>query len=303
MADEDTRLGKGLGALLGENLDEGDAQASGSERQVPVEQVRPNPYQPRSDFEAGSLGELVESIRENGLLQPLVVRPADGGWELVAGERRWRAIRELGWDRAPAVVRELEDDQMLVLALVENLQRENLSPLEEAMGYRRLIDSFDLTQQEVAERVGKDRSTISNTLRLLELEGRTRELLAAGRLTAGHARALLGLPPEEREELAEAVLEEGLSVRATERRARRRKEGDGPEDGVDGSGSDSTASERDPMADRAEQVLERALGTEVRVRLRGERKGEIGVVFHDGDEFERLCERLAGDDAADLFAG
>ncbi len=308
MAEDQTRLGKGLGALLGENVgDGGDGSASGSERQVPVDRVRPNPYQPRSEFEAGSLGELVESIRENGLLQPLVVRPAGDGWELVAGERRWRAIRELGWERAPAVVRELEDDQMLVLALVENLQRENLSPLEEAAGYRKLIESFDLTQKQVAERVGRDRSTVSNTLRLLNLEGHPRELLAAGRLTAGHARALLGLERRrDREALAEEIVEEGLSVRETERRARRIKAGgDGSEDPGEGDeeGEGGGRGDDDPVARRAEQMLERALGTEVRVRLEGRRKGEIGVVFHDGDEFERLCALLAGDDADSLFGG
>lgn len=306
MAENETRLGKGLGALLGENVgDGGEGGRSGPEREVPVDRVRPNPYQPRTDFEAGSLGELVESIRENGLLQPLVVRPADDGWELVAGERRWRALRELGWERAPAVVRELEDDQMLILALVENLQRENLSALEEAMGYRKLIESFELTQQQVAERVGRDRSTVSNMLRLLELEGLPRELLAAGEISASHARAILGLErPEDREALAEEVVEEELSVRETERRARRMKAGDegASGDGGDGDGGgDDGGSRDDPVARRAEQMLERALGTEVRVRLKGEREGEIGVVFHDGDEFERVCRHLAGDDADSLF--
>jgi ParB family chromosome partitioning protein len=306
LAKSEKRLGKGLGALLGEQLEEEPGDAVG-ERQVEVDRVRPNPFQPRSEFEPGALGELAESIRENGLLQPLVVRPAGEEWELVAGERRWRAVRELGWDRAPAVVRELEDEQMVVLALVENLQRENLSPLEEAVGYQQLIDSFGLTQQAVAERVGRDRSTISNTLRLLELEGRPRELLQSGELTAGHARALLSLDDAgERRRLAEEVVEEGLSVRATERRVRELRNGAGSDGGAtdDGEAVAEEAGEGDggdPVARRAAKILERALGTEVRVRLRGAEKGEIGIVFHDSDEFERLCGLLAGDGAEALF--
>lgn len=298
MAKKDSRLGKGLGALLGENLDDD----AGAERQVDVERIRPNPFQPRSDFEPEALGELVESIRENGLLQPLVVRPTDDGWELVAGERRWRALRKLGWDRAPAIVRELGDEKMLVLALVENLQRENLSPLEEALGYERLMEGFGLTQKDVAERVGRDRSTVANTVRLLKLEGRVRQLLAEGRLSAGHARALLALEDDGRQrQLAEEVVDRGLSVRATERRVRRLKEKEDGDGGTGaGEGTDGT-DRRDPVARRAEQVLERALGTEVKVRLKGAEAGEIGVAFHDSEEFRRLCGLLAGDDGDSLF--
>ena len=298
MANQDRRLGKGLGALLGEYMDEGDEPA-GAERQVRVEQIRPNPFQPRSDFASEALGELMESIRENGLLQPLVVRPSGEGWQLVAGERRWRALRKLGWERAPAIVRDLEDDQMLVLALVENLQRENLSPVEEALGYRQLMEDFGLTQKEVAERVGRNRSTISNTLRLLKLEDDVREMLAAGRLTAGHARALLGLDdPAEQRRLAREIVEDDLSVRAVERRVRRagreEDEGDGEDEGGGGRSGD-------PVARRAEQVLERALGTGVSVRLDGKESGRIGIAFHDSEEFERLCGLLAGDRAGEIF--
>ena len=296
MANQERRLGKGLGALLGEYMDE-DESSGGAERQVRVEQISPNPFQPRSDFAAEALGELVESIRENGLLQPLVVRPAGDGWELVAGERRWRALRKLGWSRAPAIVRDLEDDQMLVLALVENLQRENLSPVEEALGYRQLMENFGLTQREVAERVGRDRSTISNTLRLLKLDEKVRQMIAAGRISAGHARALLGLEEAgAQRRLAHEVVEKDLSVRAVERRVRRmkREAEEGEEDGGD-------EPRGHPVARRAEQVLERALGTEVSVRLTGEERGRIGISFHDSEEFERLCDRLAGERAGDIF--
>lgn len=300
MANKETRLGKGLGALLGEYLEEDVGERESADRSVAVEEIRPNPFQPRSEVTVEELGELVESIRENGLLQPLVVRPSADGWELVAGERRWRALRELGWDRAPAVVRELEDEQMLVLALVENLQRENLSALEEARGYERLMDGFGLTQREVAERVGKDRSTVSNLLRLLTLGDKIHALLERGELTAGHARALLGLEdPEERLSLAAEVVAEGLSVRATERRVRRRRERAEEEAGSASDGSEEP--ERDPVARRAEQVLERALGTGVSVRLRGAESGEIGIAFHDSEEFARLCGILAGEEGDELF--
>lgn len=295
MAKSESRLGKGLGALLGEYLEEEGAGAA--EREVPVSRIRPNPFQPRSEFEPEALSDLVESIRANGLLQPLVVRPSGEAWEIVAGERRWRALQELGWKRAPVIIRELTDEQMLVLALVENLQRESLSPLEEARGYEQLQESFGLTQQEVAERVGRDRSTVANTLRLLRLPEAIQALLAAGRLTAGHGRALLGVEDEE-EQLAVArkVVKDDLSVRATERRVRRLREGD---DGKKKTGGGEKR--RDPVADRAGQILERALGTQVRVSLKGTDRGEISVVFHDADEFERLVRALGGDEAADLF--
>lgn len=298
MAEKETRLGKGLGALLGEYLDE---EHESGERQVPVDRIRPNPYQPRTDFEEGALTDLVESIRANGLLQPLVVRPTEEGWEVVAGERRLRALRKLGWSAAPVVVRELSDQQMLVLALVENLQRENLSPIEEGQGYRSLMEAFDLTQSQVAERVGKDRSTVANTLRLLQLDDEVRRMVGSGALSAGHGRAILGLDGSEAQiELANEVVEKDLSVRATERRVRKLKEGDGREDDED---SGASTRRKDPVARKAERLLERALGTQVSVGLRGSDRGEIKVVFHDAEEFERIVGLLIGQDAGELFDG
>lgn len=299
MAEKETRLGKGLGALLGEYLEE---EHESGERQVPVDQVRPNPYQPRTDFEEGALAELVESIRANGLLQPLVVRPTAEGWEVVAGERRLRALRKLGWSTAPVVVRELSDQQMLVLALVENLQRENLSPIEEGQGYRSLMEAFDLTQSQVAERVGKDRSTVANTLRLLQLDDEVRRMVSSGELSAGHGRAILGLDGSEAQvELAREVVEKDLSVRATERRVRTLREGDGQEDDDEDTGT--SPRREDPVARKAEQLLERALGTQVSVGLSGTDRGEIKVVFHDAEEFERIVSLLIGQEAGELFDG
>lgn len=295
----ETRLGKGLGALLGEYLEEVDRPV-GAEREMELDRISPNPFQPRREFAEAAIEDLAASIRENGLIQPLVVRPrGEEGWELVAGERRWRALRLLGWERAPAIVRELRDEQMLVLALVENLQREDLSPLEEAAGYRQLVEEFGLTQQEVGERVGRDRSTVANTLRLLALPPEVRELVAGGTLSAGHARAILGLAdPPAQVRLAREVVDRGLTVRQTERRVRRlRAEED-----------DEVASEPvpdrspDPVARRAETLLERQLGTEVRVRP-GEdgARGEITILFHDADDFERLLQLLAGEAAGELL--
>ena len=192
---ESRRLGKGLGALLGEYLEE---PTSGEIpiRELDIGRIRPNPFQPRRQFEDDSLDELEASIRENGLLQPLVVRPSGPDFELVAGERRWRVLTRLGWEKVPTVVRPLSDEQMLVMALVENLQREDLGPLEEAVGYQQLVDGFGLTQKAVALRVGRDRSTVANALRLLTLPHEVRELVSGGALTAGHARAVLSLEGE-----------------------------------------------------------------------------------------------------------
>lgn len=292
-------MGRGLGALLGEYLEEVE-RAAAPEREVSLGLLRPNPFQPRAGFEDETLDELAESIRRNGLLQPLVVRPAGSGWEIVAGERRWRALRRLGWEKVPVLIRELTDEQMLVLALVENLQREDLSPLEEAVGYRQLIDGFGLTQQEVARRVGKDRSTVANTLRLLALPEGVREMLAAGELTSGHARAILGLEEEARQlALAREVAARGLSVRETEERVRelRRERGGGKPRRAKG------ARPPDPVIRRAEAILGRALGTEVRLRVKSGASGEIRIPFHDADDFERLLRLLAGEASVERLLG
>ena len=196
------RLGKGLSALLGEYNAEPAAAPGEPVNSVPTSRITPNPFQPRREFTPEQLAELEDSIRQNGLLQPLVVRRAKEGaadgaeWELVAGERRWRAVRRLGWSEVPVVVREIDDRAMLVLAIVENVQRADLSPLEEATAYKRLMDDFNFTQAEVAESVGRERSTVANLLRLLSLPPSVHRLLDEGKLLMGHARALLGLENE-----------------------------------------------------------------------------------------------------------
>ena len=290
-----TRLGKGLGALLGEYLpDEADATDSGY-RMVQVARIAANPYQPRREFTEEQLGELERSIRENGLLQPLVVRPASPAapsgaeWELVAGERRWRAVRRLGWSEVPAIVREIDDRALLVLAIVENVQRSDLSPLEEAEAYRRLIDEFGYTQKEVAESVGRERSTVTNLLRLLQLPATVQVMVTAGELSMGHARALLGLADHRQmAELARRAAREGMSVRAVEEQVRRRQEPSPPKPTANGTGGAHVR--------RLETELQRALGTAVRIRPGKGDSGRVEIPFYSSEDFERVTELLLGSD-------
>ena len=217
MSKKPSGLGKGLEALL--------PRGGAGLVRLPLELIRPSPNQPRRRFREEALKELVESIREKGLLQPLLVRPKGEGYELVAGERRYRAALEAGLKEGPVLVRDLTDREALEIALVENLQREDLSPVEEAWGYRRLLD-MGLTQEEVAQRVGKARSTVANALRLLQLPEEALKALDEGRITPGHARALLMLPEEERRWALDEILTKGLSVRQAERLKRRKPRGE-----------------------------------------------------------------------------
>lgn len=293
MPRNDRRLGKGLAALLGENLG---TEGVSAEAEIPVEAIQANPFQPRGDFDPARLAELADSIRENGLLQPVVVRPVGEAFEIVVGERRFRAIQSLGWTSVPALVRTLDDEQMLVLALVENLQRHDLSALDEARGYRRLMEDFGLTQEKVGRYVGRDRSTVANALRLLALPEAVLGLLANGQLSAGHGRALLTLSgPEEQTRVALAAVEEGWSVRETERRVRR---GRLARRGRRKTGRKESARTGDPFVRRAELGLERGFGTQVRIRTRSDGAGEVVVRFHDTADFLRLVALMGGDELA-----
>src|SRR5215211_4477806 len=185
---ETKRLGRGLEALLG-SVSREQAQASGALRELPVGSVQPNPLQPRTQINEAELVELTASIEASGLLQPVIVRPRNGKYELIAGERRWRAVQRLGWPKIPAVVKDVDDKTLLTLALIENLQRDDLTPIDEAAGYERLGEEFDLAQSEIARLVGRDRSTIANLLRLLKLPDEVRQLVQARKLSEGHARA------------------------------------------------------------------------------------------------------------------
>jgi ParB family chromosome partitioning protein len=291
------RLGRGLGALLGDYLGDSAGPGATQHRLLPIAAIVPNPYQPRREFSEEDLADLTSSMKESGLLQPIVVRPREEGgsarWEIIAGERRWRSAMRLGWREIPATVREVDDRTLLVLAMVENLQRTGLAPLEEADGYRRLADEFGLSQAQVAELVGKDRSTIANSVRLLQLPATVRQLLADQQLTAGHCRALLGLGDDRRiGDLARTAAARGWSVREVEAEVQKTRVRRKPR-------------ERKPR-DVAERVLEeelqRALGTQVRIRRGRAAKGRIEIPFHGGEDFERVFELLAGKSASQVVS-
>lgn len=283
------RLGRGLEALLGPTREQ--AEREGSLVELAVGEIRPNPFQPRQDVDPAALEELKSSIRRAGLLQPVVVRPApggNGGYELIAGERRLRACQALGWERIPAVKRDVDDRTVLTLALVENLQRDDLSPVDEARGYERLIAEFSLTQQDVADAVGRDRSTVANALRLLKLPKAVLAMLHESHLSVGHARALLALDdPRTVTNLAREAVAQGLSVREVEDRVRggraperrpRLKKGIGPA----------------PEVRRVEDALRRRLGTEVRVSLRARGRGQLHISFYSNEDLARVLELILG---------
>jgi ParB family chromosome partitioning protein len=284
------RLGRGLEALLGPATAT-EARESGELRLVPLERIRPNPFQPRNSFDQQAIAELASSMRKAGLLQPVVLRPVDdGSFELIAGERRWRAARQLEWSEIGAVVREVDDRTLLTLALVENLQRDALSPIDEANGYRRLVEDFEATQSEIADLVGRDRSTVANALRLLRLPSAVQQMVHDGKMDVGHARALLQLTDEpEMERLARLVVEKGLSVREVEVRARgtrtpRRR----PRTAKDGR-------KLSPEARRIENALRRHLQTDVYISQSGRASGRLTINFYSHDDLSRILELLLGE--------
>lgn len=299
------RLGKGLSALLGD-----EALRPGRDdpalRSLDRTAIEANPFQPRREFREDELAELAESIRENGLLQPLVVRtdPDDPSrYQLVAGERRFRAVTRLGWSRVPAVVRDVDDQSLLVLALVENIQRQELGPLEEAEGYRTLAEDFDLTQGEIAEIVGKKRSTVANLLRLLKLPPSVRRLLENNELSMGHARALLSLEhPGRITELARRAAAEGWSVREVE--ARTRKGAQGREDAPDAPSrsAGAAATRRDPAAEALEEALQGWLGTRARLKVKRDGSGRIQIPFRSHEDFARIYELITGEDPSSVVS-
>lgn len=279
-------LGRGLKALI----PEADA-AQGSVRSIPLDQVDRNTEQPRRYFDEEQLNELKESIETHGVLEPIIVRPVEGRYEVVVGERRWRAAQLAGLTTIPAVVRPLADRDAMEIALVENLQREDLNPVEEAEAYRRLMTEFEMTQEEVAERVGKKRSTIANRLRLLELDDELVVEIEAGRLSAGHAKVLLGVSSKgKRLQLARRLIEEGWSVRALEEAVRIIQEGEQRE-----KATRTKRASRDPLLDDVEERLKHSLGTKVRVVHKGGR-GKIEIEYYNEEDRERLFELLTGAD-------
>jgi ParB family chromosome partitioning protein len=292
---ETMRLGRGLEAVLGPVSRE-QAEAAGALRELPVGSVKPNPFQPRTRIDERELDDLVASMQASGLLQPVVVRPRDGGFELIAGERRWRAASRLGWSKIPAVVKDVDDQTLLTLALIENLQRDDLSPIDEAAGYQRLGAEFNLPQGEIARLVGRNRSTVANLLRLLQLPDEVRGLVHERKLSEGHARALLGLAEEEAMvTLARRAVEEGWSVREMEARVR----GDtvpSPDAAAPEAPRRARPNARTVTADvkRVEDALRKHLGTDVRVTTRRRGRGFLTLSYYSNDDLARLLELLLG---------
>ncbi|HSR14998.1 MAG TPA: ParB/RepB/Spo0J family partition protein [Gemmatimonadales bacterium] len=290
---EAKRLGRGLEALLGP-ISREQAAAQGALRELPVGSIRPNPFQPRREFDPAALDELASSIEASGLLQPVVVRSAKSGYELIAGERRWRAVQQLGWQKVPAVVKEVDDRSLLTLALIENLQRDDLSPVDEARGYQRLMEEFKLAQGEVARLVGRNRSTVANSLRLLQLPADVQARLQDKSLSEGHARALLGLAdPREISRIAAEVVERGWSVRETEALIR----GEGP---AVATVKPKLRRARPPVRAvhaeqrRVEDTLRKHLGTDVRVTAKRKGRGTISISYYSNDDLARLLELILG---------
>jgi len=273
-------LGKGLGALIPEKgVPEGEGKKA--LQQCGIEEVQPNPFQPRKTFSDEQLQELVDSIREKGILQPLLVRRKSDGYELIAGERRWRAAQRAGLREIPILVRDVSDSEMLELSLIENIQRENLNPIEEAEAYKRLVEQFHFTQEEISKKVGKDRTTIANTVRLLRLPPEIKLSLAEGKITMGHARAFLSLDGVDKQKLLwKRLLAGGLSVRQTESLVKRLRTRSSP-----------TPRRSNPEWSALVEELQRALGT--KVRIVGKRKrGKIEIDFFSPDELDRIIELL-----------
>ena len=273
-------LGRGLAALIPQRSTEQGLT------EVPLTRIRPNPLQPRRRFDEAELEALAASVAEHGVLLPVLVTQTLDGYQLVAGERRFRAAQLAGLERIPVVIRQVADRDQLELALVENLQREDLNPIEEANAFRQLIDDFGLTQEDVAARVGRARSTVANTLRLLDLDERLQQLIIEGRLTEGHARAIGGLPPEQQARIAAIVVERDLSTRETEELVRRLREPRAEKQAA-------AAPPRDTELERVEEDLRRSLGTKVTL-ARSRKGGRIIIEYYSDEELGQLYDRLIG---------
>ena len=275
------KLGRGLGELLGDTLDD-----TGRVMDISIDEISPNPWQPRRDFDEESLNALASSIRENGLIQPVVVRKKkDGTYELAAGERRWRAAKMAGLTVIPAISKEYDDRSMAEMALVENLQRKDLNPVDEGMAYRKLMDEYGLTQEGISKKVGKSRPYVANMVRLLDLPEEVKDFLSKGQLTAGQARPLLGLESDaEKVQLARRIVKEGLSARKVEDIIREGKE---------------PKKKEDPPAaafmKAVEEKLGLSVGSKVRIRIgkgKNAHKGTISISFSNDEEFQRIADIL-----------
>jgi ParB family chromosome partitioning protein len=288
MAEKRPALGRGLSALIPDTPAPAPASAPATgDRSLDVDSdlLRPNKFQPRAQMDDARIEELAQSIRVNGIIQPIVVRKVEQGYEIIAGERRWRAAQRLGLLKVPVVVRDIPEDRLLAVALIENIQRENLNPIEEAVAYRRLSDEFHLTQEQIADAVGKDRSSVANYVRLLRLPQEVRANVASNALSMGHARALLALADEAAQlRVARDVVSRNLSVRETEALVKK------------AGAPDEAKPEKKPDVHTraAEEKLRMALGTRVHINRRG-KGGRIEIEFVNEDELHRIYERLVGE--------
>ncbi len=292
MAAKKRGLGRGLDALLGGALSEEPTPDSKAEDSsfgsLPVDLIQRGRYQPRRDFDPDSLRELADSIAAQGVVQPIVVRPVgQGRYEIIAGERRWRASQQAGLSEIPAVIRDVSDQTAMAMGLIENIQREDLNPLEEAAALHRLLNEFELTHQQIAQAVGKSRTTVTNLLRLLELNEDVKHLVETRKIEMGHARALLGLQAEAQSEGAREVFKKGLSVRETERLVRR----------LQGEASDDPAKQKkatraDPDVLRLQDDLSERLGAQVRLQQSAKGKGKVVIAYNSLDELEGILEHI-----------
>lgn len=283
-------LGRGLSALIPDVV-----EGSGGRQEVvelPLTEIEPNPYQPRMNFDEVSIGELKRSILEKGVIQPIVVRRIEGGYQIVTGERRWRAVREAGLPTIPSIIREVSStEEMIELALVENTQREDLNPIDEATAYRMLMEECRLTQEEVARKVGKDRSTIANLLRLLKLPDEVQERILDGELSMGHARALLSLEEQaDQVHLCREIIKHNWTVRKVEETVKARQRGIPNKEQENPS-----KSEWDPLVRSIEEELQRRFGTAVHI-VQGRRKGRIEIEFYSDRDLERVLDLLTGEE-------
>ncbi|HMM15830.1 MAG TPA: ParB/RepB/Spo0J family partition protein [Parvibaculum sp.] len=295
MAEESpSRLGRGLAALIGDDaafaLGDAGAPAPRGVREVPIEFLRANPFQPRHVFREEELVDLANSIREKGILQPIVVRPVQGAsdaYEIVAGERRWRAAQKAQLHQVPVIVKELTDAESLEIAIIENVQRADLNAIEEGLGYDRLMQQFQYTQEQLSKLIGKSRSHVANTLRLLGLPQAVRNLVEDGKLSAGHARTLIGVPNAE--ELAREIVAKGLSVRDAETLTRKATTGsEAPRR------SASASSEKDADTLALERNISDQLGLKVEISFAGEKGGDVRIHYKSLEQLDEICRRLAG---------
>lgn len=287
-------LGKGLDALFADN----DAGGGSGAVMMKITEIEPNKNQPRKDFDETALAQLADSIRQHGVIQPLLVRPrTDGSYQLVAGERRWRASRMAGIDEVPVVIREMTDSETMEIALIENLQREDLNPVEEALGYRDLMDSFGMTQDEVAKRVGRSRPAVANALRLLSLPEEILPMVRQGEISAGHARALLSLPDEdEMVEIAKKIPQKGYTVRDIEKMGKKAAvASDTATSGGESSPGRGNIFAQDSFYEEMALALTEQLGKKVTVSASEGGKGTLSIEFYSKEELSEMAKRLTGE--------